>query len=331
MFEDLMSIKPLLAVMVVAYIVDLALGDPESLPHPVRWMGRFISFLEKRLRRFGKDVPFERKAGLITVLLTVSAVWYGSYYLLAFVKSLSLPLFYFLNIYFAWTAISVKSLSGEAGSVMSILETGKLPEARERLSRIVGRDTDKLTDEGVSKAVVETVSENTSDGIVAPLFFMAIGGVPLALAYKAVNTLDSMIGYKNERYIDFGRSAAKLDDIVNFVPARLTAYLMVLSSGLMGLDWRNSLMILRRDGRKHPSPNAGLPEAAVAGALGLRLGGPTGYGGRIDHKPYIGEKVSIPDAATVGATVSIMHITGAAMLLGSIAVLTLLGPVLIGS
>ncbi|MBE9529145.1 MAG: cobalamin biosynthesis protein CobD, partial [Proteobacteria bacterium] len=225
----------------------------------------------------------------------------------------SAPLFIGLSIYLVWASLSIRSLGAEARAVLTALETEGIESARRRLSRIVGRDTGALTKEEIIGAASETVAENTSDGIIAPLFYLAIGGPPLMIAYKAVNTLDSMVGYKNERYRDFGSAAARTDDIANYLPARLTAALMVILSFVLRYDFMGALKTVIRDGRKHPSPNAGIVEAAVAGALNIRFGGPATYGGVVTDKPYIGSGERRATAAELGATIRIM--VGAAFLM----------------
>lgn len=297
------------AIIPFAYALDLVLGDPEWLPHPVRLIGFLITTLEKALRRRAHAPAVERLLGVVLAVTTV-AVTYGIILaLLYFSYHFSMPLFFILSTYFVWTSIAIKSLKKEARDVVSALGGSGIGKARARLSRIVGRDTEKLAEDGVLKAVVESVSENTSDGIVAPLFYLVLGGPALMAAYKAVNTLDSMVGYKNERYIDFGWFSAKLDDIANFIPARVTAFLMVCSAFFLGYNWRSSLKILMRDGRNHPSPNSGFPEAAVAGALGLRLGGTMSYGGVVKEKPSIGDNLSRVDASMVDSSIKIMGFT----------------------
>lgn len=296
-------------ILILAFALDLAIGDPERLPHPVRWIGRLIAFLEGVIRRFTSTPAQERLGGCVLAVATVAAAYAGALILLYFAYRYSQPLFHLLSIYIVWTSIAARSLKKEADGVMSALKERGIAEARSRLSRIVGRDTEDLSEEEVMRAVVETVSENTSDGVVAPLFFLAIGGPPLMLAYKAVNTLDSMVGYRNPRYIDFGRFPARLDDAANFIPARLSSLFIVLASMILGYNWRDAYRISRRDGRKHPSPNSGLPEAAVAGALGIRLGGQARYGGRISEKPRIGDRLRAIDARAVSASVNIMYAT----------------------
>ncbi len=300
-------------IIIAAFMLDLIAGDPEWLPHPVRIIGSLIDFLDRFIRPFCPTPGASIRGGIIAVTIVVAVSFGVTFAGLFILKGISVGLFYIASVYLAWTAISARGLRMEAERVMGLIKASELPGARRRLERIVGRETGSLTEAGVTKAVVETVSENTSDGVIAPLFFLAIGGVPLAIAYKAVNTLDSMIGYKSERYINFGRFAARLDDAVNYVPARITAGLMVVSSMLLGFDWRASYRILKRDGGAHPSPNAGLPEAAVAGAVGVRLGGPSSYGGVVHDKPHIGDAVFEPTGESVTGSVRIMYLSGALM------------------
>ncbi len=295
------------AIIIFAYILDLVLGDPERLPHPVRWMGAVITSLEGALRKHARTPSMEKFLGVVLAVVTVAVSYGVTLTLLYFSYRFSKVLFFILSTYFVWTAISIKSLKKEAKDVVSALSGSGVEKGRARLSRIVGRDTLDLSEEGVLKAVVESVSENTSDGIVAPLFYLALGGPALMTAYKAINTLDSMVGYKNKRYMNFGWFSAKLDDFANFIPARITSFLIVCSVFILGYNWRGSLKILVRDRRNHSSPNSGFPEAAVAGALGVRLGGTMSYSGVLCEKPFIGDNFSKIDAATV---VSATKITG---------------------
>lgn len=303
------------ALIILAYLLDLSVGDPERLPHPVRWIGRLISVLESALRRPAGAPRIVRLRGIALAVLTVSIVYGAALFSLWIARQYSTPLFYLLCVYIIWTSMAIKSLKGEAMAVVRALGEKGLPEARAALSRIVGRDTSGLTEEEVLKAAVETVAENTSDGIVAPLFYLAIGGPALMIAYKAVNTLDSMVGYKNERYIDFGRFSARLDDAVNYLPARLTALLMVCASFILRYNWRKAVEVVLRDGRKHGSPNAGLPEAAVAGSLGLKLGGGASYGGVWLEKPSIGDAVSVFGPGSVASSVRIMQASALMMVM----------------
>src|SRR3989338_4899544 len=313
-----------LLIIIFAYILDLLLGDPKWLTHPVRLIGRYITFLEDKIRRFTKTPLSEKSGGIFLFLIFVGSVYglTGSFLYIAHLTSYILYLL--LAVFLAYTTLSIKSLHQEAYSVIYALKkatplhppllkggTGGLgiDDARKRLSNIVGRDTQNLSEEEIYRAVVETVAENTSDGIIAPLFYLAVGGPALALTYKAVNTLDSMVGYKNEKYKNFGWFSARMDDIANFIHARITAILMVAASFILRLDWKNSLRIILRDSGNHPSPNAGYPEAAAAGALGLQLGGTNYYFGEPHHRPFIGDKNNEFTIKSVKDTVKIMHLT----------------------
>lgn len=284
------------------FLLDLLLGDPEVLTpiHPVVLMGRCISALETRLRaRFPQTPEGERRAGLLLAALlplgTLLLCW-GS---LALLDRLWAPLGFVLRLLWCWQALAIKNLKDESMKVFHALKDEGLAAARTAVSRIVGRDTARLDEAGVARAAVETVAENFADGVIAPLFYMLLGGAPLALACKAVNTMDSMLGYKNERYLHFGRAAAKLDDAVNFFPARLAALLLIGVSFLLGEDGKNAWRIWRRDRRKHPSPNSAQCESAMAGALGLRLLGPAWYFGEYYDKAWIGEEKKTIDAGDI--------------------------------
>ena len=273
------------AALAAGFLLDLLLGDPEWLYHPVRLIGKLVSSLEKRLRAKGGDL--RRSAVLltaVTVLVTMAAA-------AGITAALSLwgkwPLFIGTAV-MDWMGIAAGCMAKEAFGVEKALERG-LPEARRQVARIVGRDTQSLTEEEVVKATVETVAENTTDGVVSPLLYAFLGGPVLLWGFKAASTLDSMVGYMDEKYRDIGWSSAKLDDLLNYVPARLTACLMVLSAFLTGLDGRNSLRIVRRDHANHTSPNCAWSEAAAAGALHIRLGGTHTYFGKPVEKPAIGD------------------------------------------
>ena len=270
--------------------LDLLLADPAWMPHPVVGMGKAIAALESGLRRLFPATPAgERAAG--RVLAAVLPV--GTFALTAGALALAYRLHpaagFALELLWSWQALALRGLAGESGKVYAELARGDLPAARKAVSRIVGRDTAALTAEGVTKAAVETVAENFSDGVAAPLFYLLIGGAPLGLAYKAVNTMDSMVGYKNKRYIDFGRAAAHLDDAANFLPARLAALLWIAAAGLGGFDAKNAWRIWRRDRFCHASPNSAQTESACAGALGVQLAGPAFYFGEYYDKPTIGD------------------------------------------
>ena len=280
------------AVIAIAagFVLDLVFGDPPGFPHPVRLMGRAISAGERPVRRLaGESAARLVFGGAVLSVLLVAASFALPFCLLRAAGLVGPWLKTALEAFFCYQILAVKSLKTESMGVYAALSGGDIKLARARLSRIVGRDTADLSEEKIARAAVETVAENTSDGAVAPLLFMAIGGAPLGFAYKAVNTLDSMIGYKDARRLYFGRFAARLDDAANFIPAIITGRLMIAASFITGLDHKNALRVYKRDKHKHPSPNSGKPEAACAGALGIRLGGPSAYSGKTVEKPYIGD------------------------------------------
>ena len=286
-------------VMLGGFLLDLLLGDPEKLAplHPVVWMGRAIRGLERTLRaRFPKTERGAYHAGLCMAALMIAGTTALSAAVLYLLNTLWPPLSLAVETLWCWQALAAKDLRVETMRVYDRLRAGTLEEARGMLSRIVGRDTGSLDAPGVIRAAVETVAENFSDGAAAPMLYMALGGAPLALGYKAVNTMDSMVGYRSERYRDFGKAPARIDDAVNFFPARLSALLLIAAAALCGEDARQAARIWRRDRRRHDSPNAGQCEAAMAGALGVRLCGPASYFGERHEKPYIGD-----DTRPVGA------------------------------
>ena len=274
------------------FVLDAIFGDPAWLPHPVVYMGKAISRLEKFLRsRLPKTPQGELLGGAVTAFcLPVGTLLFTG--LVCWGAAMLHPLLG-LAVQMLWCgqALAAKGLVQESTKVYAELKKGSLPAARKAVSRIVGRDTEALTAEGVTKAAVETVAENASDGVIAPLFYMLLGGAPLALTYKAINTMDSMVGYKNERYLHFGRAAAKLDDIANYLPSRIAALLWVAAAALTGNDARSAWRIWRRDRRNHASPNSAQTESACAGALNVQLAGPAYYFGEYYKKPTIGDAV----------------------------------------
>jgi adenosylcobinamide-phosphate synthase len=274
----------------LAYSLDWLIGDPTWLPHPVRWMGRTISGGEWLLRRFTRTPGSELVAGLVLTVFVVGTFGIGSWIVLLWLRGVNPALAFVVSIYLAASTLATRSLLDEARTVRRFLVNGDLLSARQQVSRIVGRDTQELDEPEVTRAVIETLAESASDGIVAPMFYLAIGGVPAALAYKAVNTLDSMIGHRDKDYEFFGKCAARLDDVASFIPARVTALLLVCAAWTLHRDWRGAWRIVRRDGGKHRSPNAGRPEAAMAGALGVRVGGTNFYGGESHDGQYLGDR-----------------------------------------
>ena len=281
---------PHLFALALGFLLDLLLGDPHWAPHPVRLMGHLIAGLEKLLRRiFPATDRGLHLAGFFLVVLT-AGFSSGAAVLLLWLCGLVSPwLAFAAETVLCYQLLATKALRDESMKVSAALEAGDLPGARRAVGMIVGRDTERLDQAGVAKAAVETVAENASDGVIAPLLFMAVGGAPLGVFYKACNTMDSMVGYKNDRYLWFGRCAARWDDVMNFIPARLSGLLMCLAAPLAGLDGRNAWRIFRRDRKKHKSPNAAHTEAAAAGALHLQLNGPNWYFGQLVEKPTLGD------------------------------------------
>lgn len=302
--------------LLLAFLLDAAIGDPRWLPHPVVWIGRLTGVLERRLRHPDKParVLLLRGTFLVAAVLVIT---YGA-------ASLLLHLFFLfhpqagtvLTVVLLSTTLAARCLQEAAEHVAKPLQAGRLGEARHAVGMIVGRDTGYMDAGEAARATVETVAENTVDGVTAPLFYALLGGAPLALAYKAVNTLDSMLGYKNEKFLYFGRAAARLDDAANWLPARLTVPVMLLAAALLRLDVQSAYLAVHRDGRKHPSPNSGLAEALAAGALGVRLGGENSYGGRISSRPLLwGEEGRPAAAGDIGRSVRLMRCTAVLFLI----------------
>ena len=325
-----MSLYGLTALSVFAgFGLDCLLGDPLSAAHPVVLMGKLISFLEKRLRaRFPKTPQGERTAGRI-MALTVPLISAGAGLLLLYFAWRVHPWAYFaVSAFLCWQCFAALCLMTEAKKVVTCLKTQGLAAGRRQVAMLVGRDTEKLTEEQVIKAAVETVAENTSDGVVAPLLWMALFGAAGGLLYKAINTMDSMVGYKNDRYLHFGRAAAKLDDGANYIPARLSALAMIGAAFLLKLDGRGAWRVWRRDRRNHASPNSAQTESACAGALGVQLGGSASYFGKLYEKPTIGDRRRPIERADVHRACNLMYGTSG-LLLALYGVLLLLGGALL--
>ena len=276
-----------LAACAAGVLLDLLFGDPVWLYHPVRLIGNWISWGERKLRKVcGTHLT---AAGGVLWVLTAGMAFAIPFGLLALAGWIHPALRFLLETFWCFQILAAKCLASESRKVYDRLKARDLPGARKAVSMIVGRDTEKLTEEGVTKAAVETVAENTSDGVTAPLIYLLIGGAPLGFLYKAINTMDSMLGYKNDRYLYFGRIPAKMDDVFNYIPARVTALLMTISAFLTGLDGKNAWKIYRRDRKKHASPNAAQTESVCAGALGVRLAGDAVYFGKLYKKEFIGD------------------------------------------
>ncbi|MEG2338348.1 MAG: adenosylcobinamide-phosphate synthase CbiB [Clostridium sp.] len=295
----------------LGFILDLIIGEPHNPYHPVRGIGAFAKGLEKRFREiFSRNLYL---AGGITWFLTIIATYFITSFLLGQVYRLGFLVGAIVEGGVIYFCISSRGLAVEGMKVIKILRSGDIEGARHKLSYIVGRDTSSLDEKGIVRAVVETVSENMSDGIIAPMMFAALGGAPLAMAYKAVNTCDSMFGYKNDKYREFGYVSAKMDDIANFIPARVTAYFIVAAAYILKYDYKGSLRIYKRDRYNHLSPNSAHPEAAVAGALGIRLGGVNYYFGKPVEKPTIGDDlrpISVEDVDKTNRILMVVSLLG---------------------
>ncbi|MDR0355054.1 MAG: adenosylcobinamide-phosphate synthase CbiB [Deltaproteobacteria bacterium] len=296
-----------------AFLLDCLLGDPQNWPHPVRLIGRLIVVGEKACRRIsarlsGSDVTLLVLGGFLTFgAVAVSAL--TVYVSLALFGSIGGALWFVLVLYLCFTTFCLKDLLTHVRRVEGHLAASRLNEARRSLSWIVGRDTAHLDEPAVRRALIETMAENFADGVVAPLLYLALGGPVLAYVYKAVNTLDSMVGYKNEQYLHLGRASARLDDLMNFVPARIAALLLIAGARLTGLDHKKAYALWRKEGRFHSSPNSGQTEAAMAGAIGVYLGGPSLYAGQIVVKPTLGEGLNEAAAESVRQAAGLVRLS----------------------
>lgn len=272
--------------IVIACFLDLILGDPYWLPHPVKGIGRIIQYCEALLRRINIS---ERFLGIILTSSVVSCTYFITLQFVNLSLNIGKVSQIIINVVLIYLALSIRSLIREAKIIIRALERDDLIQARKRLSNLVGRDTDKLKRDEIERACIESLAENLVDGILSPMFYAFIGGPPLAWAYKAINTLDSMVGYKNKRYLKFGWASARLDDMANFIPARIAILLIPISALICALRPYKALKIAFRDGHKHPSPNSGIPEAAFAGALNVQLGGPSSHQAIVSNKPLLGD------------------------------------------
>ncbi len=311
---------------VLGFFLDLIVGDPHWLYHPVRIIGALIALLEKLFLRDKKnEVPNDTNTennnskdnnkkialGLLTVIIVLGLTFVVCAFIVIGAYFINIYLGLIVEVIMTYFILATKSLRVESMKVYKALNNGTIDDARKAVSMIVGRDTESLSEEGVIKAAVETVAENTSDGVIAPMLFTCIGGPILGFAYKAVNTMDSMMGYKNDRYLYFGRAAAKLDDIVNFLPARISAILMILSSLLGGKNYsfKNAIKIFKRDRYNHSSPNSAQTESVCAGALRVRLAGDAYYYGKLVSKPYIGDDNRSIERDDIKRICRLMYIT----------------------
>ena len=305
-----------LGAIVAGFILDLIFGDPHWLPHPICLIGNLIGFLEKNLRRLlapGKTALL--LGGALMVVIVLSLSFAVPYAVLMLAEQVSPWLRFALETIMFYQIFATKCLRDESMKVYTALHNNNLEDARVKLSWIVGRDTKELTTEEVTKGAVETVAENTADGIIAPMFYMFIGGAPLAFLYKGINTMDSMVGYKNDKFLYFGRCAAKLDDVANFIPARITGILMILASYFLNMNAAGAWKIFWRDRYNHLSPNSAMTESVTAGALNIQLGGDHYYFGKLVHKDTIGDNIRPVVAEDIVAVNNLLYMTAVISLL----------------
>jgi adenosylcobinamide-phosphate synthase len=321
------------AAILLGFLLDLLFGDPHQFPHIVVGMGSLIGSLEKFVRaKFPKTPEGEQVGGVFLVSLVLLICVAVPFCILFFAYRSSLWLGFVIETLLCYQLLAMKSLHDESMKVYHSLQEGTLEKARRDVSMIVGRDTEHLDEIGVTKAAVETVAENTSDGVVAPLFYIMLGGAIFGCIYKAVNTLDSMVGYKNERYLHFGRAAAKLDDALNFLPARLAARLMIIATFLVRLDTKHAKFIYKRDKHNHASPNSAHTEAVCAGALNIQLAGDAVYFGKLTEKPFIGDDIRTIEPKDICRANRLMFVTSFLMLILVLAVrIILIGVVIFGA
>ena len=295
------------------FLLDCIIGDPPWTYHPIRLIGRLISAEEKRIRQ--KTAKSERRGGRIMAARVCVTVFLMSLIISAAAYLIHPYVYIAVDGVMCCFLLAARSLKRESMKVYRAAQCNDTEGARRAVSMIVGRDTAALDVEGIIKAAVETVAENTSDGVIAPMLFAAVGGAPLGFLYKAINTMDSMVGYKNDKYINFGRAAARLDDFVNFIPSRISAVLMIFSSWLLRMDYKNAIRIFRRDRFNHASPNSAQTEAVCAGALGVRLAGDAYYFGRLYKKKFIGDDTRLVEAEDIRRANRLMYASAVTMLI----------------
>ncbi|WP_022666031.1 adenosylcobinamide-phosphate synthase CbiB [Desulfospira joergensenii] len=311
------------AILLIAFVLDALAGDPRWLPHPVVWMGRAISFFEKKFRAAFTNLFL---SGLVFALFLIAVVWVVSLGVVKLALAVHPVVGIIVQGVLLFYCFSVKSLVTAAHDVAIPLMAGDLPEARNKVAMIVGRETQTLDREAVTRAAIETVAENFVDGFLSPLFFFLLLGVPGALAYKMINTLDSMVGYKNDAYILFGRASARIDDMANYIPARFSMF--VISGAAFILSPKRGVTALKtafEEARNHKSPNAGFPEAAFAGALAMRMGGPNVYHGQMVDKPYIGARFPDPSVSKIRMACELMMLSALVAVVVALAVIFLIG------
>lgn len=291
----------------LGYLLDLIFGDPYSMPHPVRYIGKAISWTEKSLRKIFKTEEALKIGGFLLTFIIVGGTFAFYFFVLYFAGKISTTLAFCLEAFMIYQIFATRCLGDEGRKIYKVLMNGDIEKSRTLISYLVSRDTSAMSEEDIIKATVETITENIIDGIIAPMIFVVIGGAPLGMAYKAANTLDSMVGYKNDKYMNFGYASAKFDDILNYIPARISGLLVVISAFVLGMDYKNSFRILLRDKNNHSSPNSAYSEAASAGALKIQLGGKATYFGVTQMKPTMGDYIEKPAPIHIMKSIRLMH------------------------
>lgn len=295
--------------LIIGYILDLIIGDPQGYPHPIRLIGKLIEYVEKSLRKKCKSQNDELIAGILLWCTVVFLSFIIPYLILYAASKINLVLNIVVESIMCYYILAVKSLKKESMKVFYALENNDMDEAKHYLSFIVGRDVENLSSSQIAKAAVETVAENTADGVIAPMIFTMLGGAPLGFLYKGINTLDSMVGYKNEKYINMGKFSAIADDMANYIPSRISALLMILSSYILKMDYRNAYRIFKRDRYSHKSPNSAQTESVCAGALNIMLGGNSYYSKILVEKPPIGDSKKQVEAEDIKRANKLMYAT----------------------
>lgn len=310
--------------LVLGYILDLIIGDPQGFFHPIRLIGKLINNVENRLRTSCKSSKDERRAGAVLWFIVILTSFIVPFLILYVISKISIIFAIILESIMCYYILATKSLKDESMKVYYALKKNNLQEAKKFLSYIVGRDVDSLNESSVSKAAVETIAENTSDGVIAPMLYIMIGGAPLGFMYKAINTLDSMVGYKNEKYINLGKFSAIADDVANYIPARISAYIMILASFLLKMNYKNAYKIYKRDRYNHNSPNSANTESVCAGALNIMLGGDNYYGGKLVHKKTMGDNIREVEVEDIYIANKLMYVTSMVCLIMGVIVMIIL-------
>ena len=311
--------------LILGYVLDLIIGDPHNIPHPIRLIGKLIEIVEKKLREKCSSERHERISGIILWFVVVGLSFFVPALILYVASKINVAFSLILEGIMCYYILATRSLRDESMKVYDALKNNNLRDAKRYLSFIVGRDVDNLNASSIAKAAIETVAENTSDGVIAPMIFFILGGAPLGFMYKAINTLDSMVGYKNSKYINFGRFSAKADDAFNYIPSRLAAYLMIDAAFVLKMDYKNAYRIFKRDRYNHKSPNSAQTESVCAGALNIMLGGNNYYGGILVSKPTIGDSIREVETEDIKRANKLMYATSLLCFIIGVGFLRLLG------